>query len=325
MSWQTPEPGLLARVVSTASTSLLVASPFVKQYGLSIVQESLSHDVESLEFWTRMDSRDWITGATDPDAVLEFLETNSKVRRVSLFTSSVLHTKLIVADEKVAAVGSGNLTRGGWGNNIEIVKPVDGDEISSIRDYVANTRPLLTTTSLVEYSKFVERCLAFAKEKEALLDLVREATPTPPQGRGPLVPLPEFIRYCSITGGEVANSVVRIHSNIDHNNRQGHIKQGYYAAQRFFQEYPNHLASVAESSLEEPFDLENSDLFGDWLQFLRDFRDEADGDYDYDIGTLINIIPTSVGGTVTGGGGGGYPLRITFPIAARMLTEEETR
>lgn len=324
MIWQRPEPRLLAKVVSSAEKSLLVASPFVKQFGLSLIEESMSAGVESLELWTRMDSRDWISGASDPDAILDFLEKHAGVRQVSLFTSNSLHAKLVIADDKIAAVGSGNLTRGGWGNNIEIVKTVEGDEYAEIRDYIADTRPLLTSTSLADFSKFVERCLAFGPDKEALLELMREIAPAPPHGAGPLIPLAEFIRYCSMSGGKAATDVIRIHANIDDNNRQGHVKQGYYGAQRFFQEYPQYKNTVAQSSPDHPFEIEDSELLDDWRRFLNDFQDEASSGYDYDIGTLIRILPASMGGIVIGGGGGGFPLKIVFPIIARMLVESST-
>ncbi|OGO53025.1 MAG: hypothetical protein A2148_00840 [Chloroflexi bacterium RBG_16_68_14] len=319
MSWKVPDASDIATVVKAARERLLICSPFIKHYGIALVEDAIPATVRSVELWTRMDSRDWITGASDPDVVLEFLQRHAGKRQVRLYTSNVLHAKLLLADDVLAGVGSGNLTRGGWSDNIEIVRVVEPPEIVEVLGYAEETRRLLSPTSLAEYGAFVGQCLTMADQKEALLDLVREVAPVPPPGPAPLIPLSEFIRWCSAQPGFAAEEVVKIHKNVDQTNRQGHIKQAFYGAQRFFQEFPEHLSYLRSQAPDQPFELDESPMIGDWIAFLQQFQNERDSNYDYDIGTLVRILPESLGGIVIGGGGGGYPLKLVFPLVARRM------
>ncbi|MFQ5873153.1 MAG: phospholipase D-like domain-containing protein, partial [Dehalococcoidia bacterium] len=302
MTWGTPNPNQVATVVARAKARIFVCSPYVKQYGISLIEEALPQGVQTIEVWTRMDSRDWMTGASDPEGMLDFFERHAGKRKVELYTSNLLHSKILLADGQIAAVGSGNLTRGGWGENIEIVRLVEPPETEEVLRYIQETRPLLSSTSLADFRAFVGRCLAYGDEKEALLDLVREVAPAPPPGPAPLIPLREFIRFCSMHGGFAAEEIIKIHKNLDQTNRQGHIKQGFYGVQRFFQQYPHHLAYVRSQPPATPFEIEDSPIIADWRSFLNSFQDERDPNYDYDIGTLIRILPENLGGIITGGG-----------------------
>ena len=165
MSWKIPETRDISLVIPAANERVLICSPFIKEFGISLVEDALPSSLGSIELWTRMDSRAWITGGADPEAVLDFLERHAGRRRVELYTSNMLHAKFIISDESLAAVGSGNLTRGGWSDNLEIVRLVQPPEISEVLSFVEATRPLMSATSLAEYRTFVDECQAHADEK----------------------------------------------------------------------------------------------------------------------------------------------------------------
>ena len=241
MPWKSPTTGDLSYVAGAATESLLICSPFITRPGIDILTRSLPNSISRVEVWTKFDSRDWITGATELDGLLDFLEALPRSTQVEIRISDRLHAKFILANRRVGVVGSANLTYGGFSGNIEVVRIVESPEIDELMDYISNVRGYLSVVSLDDLRAFVSRCQNQAHEKEALLDLIRGALPVPPPGRVPIIPISEFIRFPSTQTGFVVNEVKKIHFNTDGYNRTGHLKQAYYAVQRFFQEHPEFL------------------------------------------------------------------------------------
>ncbi len=186
MPWKSPLIEDLSYVASSATVSLLICSPFITRPGIDILARSLPSSISRVEVWTKFNSRDWITGASELDGLLDFLEALPALTQVEIRTSDRLHAKLIVANERVGVVGSANLTRGGFGGNIEIARVVELPEMDELMDYIQSVRGLLSVASISDLRSFVSRCQNQAHEKEALLDLIRGALPVPPPGRRPI-------------------------------------------------------------------------------------------------------------------------------------------
>ena len=99
-------------------------------------------------------------------------------------------------------------------------------------------------------------------------------------------------------------------------NLQGHVKQAFYGVQRFLQENPSFIASVAQSDITTPYSIRGK-MREAWKRFLKTHRSEQASDYD--LGVLYNQTPTDYGGRTTTGGGGITYVRRSFPIVARMM------
>lgn len=318
MAWKNPDAKDVADVVTSAKSHLLICSPFISGYGLSLVSRSLPHSVELLEVWTRIELRDWVTGASEPDALLDFLDVLPSRVHSQLYTSRHLHAKFLLADDKLAWSGSSNLTAGGFGTNIEIGKIVQPPEIAEILHYANGARELLSPTSPADLRNFVTECQRRTEDREALLELVQDVAPAVP-GKQPLVPLKRFVDFCKRFSGAAADDIRVIYYNTDGNNRTGHLKQGYYAVQRFLQEYPQHVGYVSGLP-EEPFDLRGWPLETDWHAFVSRFPDDTNDDLGYDLRILIDTYLTpAFGGRRLGGGGGDYPFKLVWPFVARLM------
>ncbi len=169
-----------------------------------------------------------------------------------------------------------------------------------------------------ELRAFVTECQRRTEDREALLELVRDAGP-PITGRQPLIPLKRFIGFCKQFSTEAANDIRVIFYNTDGNNRTGHLKQGYYGVQRFLQEYPQHSSFVANLA-EEPFDLRDTAIESDWHEFVAAFTDDEDPELGYDLHILIDTYLTDAfAGRRIGGGGGDYPFKLVWPYVGRLL------
>ena len=319
MVWKRPSETDLRQAVSRATESLLICSPFITRPGLRTVADSLQASVSRIEIWTRFSERDWLTGATDPDGLIEFVEDRQGSINFNLRISNLLHAKFIIADQASGLVGSSNLTYGGYARNIEIAKAAEGAEIGDLLGYINSTRPLLSKASVEDLREFVTRCNTRVADREALIDLVREVAPAPPPGRRPIIPLNEFIRYCQSFSGEAPDNIRIIYYNTDGNNRTGHLKQGFYGCQRFLQEFPQHIVYVASRPSAEPLDLRGTPLEHDWSKFLADFGGESDDVFGYDVSTLQSYLTPDFGGHRLGGGGGDYPFKLVWPLVARMM------
>lgn len=324
MPWKTPDREDLAHIARAATESLHICSPFITRTGINILAEHLPNSLSRVEVWTKFDARDWITGASDPDGLLDFLEGLPAASQIDLRVSERLHAKFLVANGQVGVAGSANLTRGGFGGNIEIVRSISPAEISELTAYISSVRGELGVASLADLREFVSRCYDHTQEKEALLDLIREALPEPAPGTGkmPIRPISDFMDFLNTLTGPVVEVIRTIYFNQDGNNRTGHLKQGYYAVQRFFQEHPDYLAEVSHFQLDEPCNFrEQPELHRAWLDFIQDSA-EADSGFGYDFTVLKGYLTPNFGGRRVGGGGGDYPFRLVWTPVARMLNQQ---
>lgn len=311
-------------LISEARRSLLACSPYITRYGIRLIEAGLSNRrLQEIEIWTKFDMRDWLTGASDVDALRDFARDLPKTTRLTFRISERLHAKFIVVDDARAIAGSANLTAGGLMTNIEIIRLLPQDEVPQLLTYVNDTRQLLEAASLQDLDFFVSQCNREAGNREALLDLIRETMPPPPGGRRPLIPLAEFVRFSQQFATKPARDVTVIFLNQDGNNRIGHLMQGFYAVQRFLQEYPQHIPYVSQLPVDEAFPLVDSPVYRDWLAFLGRFRGESEPAYKYDLATLVeSYLNQPLGGTRRrGGGAGDYPFKIVWPFVGRLMSQ----
>ena len=196
MVWKFPNSADLSEIVSGAIDSLHICSPFITSSGIQMVTDALPSMPSNIEIWTKLDSRDWLTGASEPDSLLDFIDNLPGDIDVRMRKSEHLHAKFILANKTEAIVGSQNLTRGGYSRNIEIARIIRGTEVGEITHYVSIARSRLTYFSIEELREFVSQCQDQAKDKEALLDIIREAAEEISPTDQAIAPLSEFVPYC---------------------------------------------------------------------------------------------------------------------------------
>ena len=324
-AWVSPDVARLEEVVAAARGRLLLCSPFVSPPALNIVANALPKKVNALEVWTRLDSRDWLTGASDPEGLLDFIrQVEEPSRPIVIRQSERLHAKIILSDGAKAMAGSANLTAGGFMRNIEAGRVATGREVEQLRGLVAEMRPKLQSVSREQFEQFVAQCAAAVETKEALLDLIRQEAPPVVLGQTALMPYRDFLAHLRSSRAKLAKDILRIATNEDGNNNTGKVKQAFFGVQRFLQEYPRHRPTAANLpirnlSARNWFNVMDSDMADDWRRFLSAFGQETSLDYRYSMPTLLGYLTVAQGGTRRGGGGGDNEFKRVWPLAGRAL------
>ena len=318
--WISPTVTQLRDVIRSSNGHLLLCSPFISSPALNIVAESLPVSVTAVEVWTRLEPRDWLTGISDPEGLLDFMQQiKCKVGAVPVRQASNLHAKIIVSNGPTALAGSANLTMGGFERNMEASRIVSGAEITELRTLVGQMRPRLQPVSQDQFEIFVSQCTDKLDSQEALLDLIRQEMPPPDFAPGVLIPYQEFLDFLKNDTSTIANQVLDIARNRDGNNNTGKVKQAFFGVQRFLNQYPQHREFVASLPADERFEVQHSPLMEDWRQFLEDFADEINEAYKYSIPTLRSYLTPASGGNRTGGGGGDNQLKRVWPLIGRIV------
>lgn len=319
--WLSPKRNDLAQVVSSANNYLLLCSPYISRPGLDIISDNLPPSVQNIDIWTKLSAEDWLVGASQPDGLLEFIEAQRQNIKFELRESSRLHAKIIYSDGDQGLAGSSNLTAGGFGNNIEVVNVVAGDELKALGEFANSIRQWLNPVSLASFSDFVRRCLEKIDTQEALLQLIRDESPEsePALILRAIIPYGDFLEALEPSNNSLHREIITIARNHDGNNNSGKVKQAFYGVQRFLQEYPQHIPFVSGLPAGAWFEVASSPLNDDWVTFLSDFGDEASSPYSYSIPTLIRYLTPNSGGTRTGGGGGDNELKRVWQAVGRMM------
>ena len=237
--------------------------------------------------------------------------------------SSKLHAKIILSNGPVALAGSANLTAGGYLHNFEVVSKVRDAELTSLRVFAKQLRERLQPVRIARFERFVTECLAKKDERKEFLDLIRkQATPVLP-GAGSLIPYqPDFENYIRGYPSSMALRLSVIADNRDGNNNQGKVKHAFFGIQRFLQEYPQHLATVAALPDDELVDVRGQPFEADWRKFLKDYAGEVNLAYGYRIRTLyLTYLTEQQGGKLTGGGGGDNELQRAWPLVGRLIAQ----
>ena len=322
-NWISPGFPHLKEVVGTSEGHLLLCSPFISAPALNIVYGALPGSIRTVEIWTRLSRRDWLTGASDPEGLLDFIrDTSAQVGPISVRYSNDLHAKIIVSDGPKAMAGSANLTRGGFQRNQEVARVVTGEEIKELRTIVDTIRPQLTPVSQKQFADFVSKCVSMIKTQEALLDLIRGEIPDTDLGIPPLISYQTFVEYLESEDNPIARDLLQMVHNLDGNNNSGKVKQAFFGIQRFLQEYPHHRPFAEALPNDEWFDVAKSGLVHDWFRFLQDYANEVNPNYGYSIPTLRGYLTPSSGGTRIGGGGGDNQLKRVWPLICNILPAE---
>lgn len=311
--------------------AILISAPFYSQEGLNWVQPNPEGHVE---FWTRFNPRDWVARVSDPPALLHYLE-NLGEERASLRVHRSLHAKIYQVDKTWSWIGSPNLTRAAFTSNIELVVEFLDEENKSLENFVNDIRSSLRELPVTTLHAYIDACndvicklrdLDGRKHEDfqAAVDLADEFfTPQPTLNHKKVIPhLDDFINFIKSMTGEVPQVIRDHHYNLRGQNRQGHVKQSYYALLHFLsdpakEQYINELLAM---SLDQ-YPRLSPNFIKEWANFIDENARIQDDDLGYSFSTLRNVLPEDMGGYVRGGGGSIGTFRRMTLLVAHFLSK----
>ena len=323
------------RIVGSARDRLLVCSPYYSEDGLEHLFDALPSGPR-LTFVSRLSPSDWLNGVSDPAALLTLFELLGEDRDDNQFiVHQRLHAKAYLADGARGLVGSANLSSGGFDKNFEIMLDLDEEEV------VATDRMIGRETDErgvpIRLAAFREWVKAYEvrvndlrrdePDAEQLSDAQRSLDQLLGYGRAEAFAedIPAIEDYATwlesnerLPGAEVLLDRLR---NVSGQNLTGHVRQSYYAVVRFLHMSPGNIESLSGEldRLTRPEDIFRPDgeLREDWIRHLDEHATDRGGGWDYAV--LRGILPSNLGGTRTGGGGGSSTLKRMLPLVARFL------
>ncbi len=327
MILKTPEIDELRDRCARGNT-LLISAPFYTAEGLNWVRPENGGRVE---FWTRLNPHDWKAGVCDPPALLSYLES---IEDVCLRVHRALHAKIYQVDSNWSWIGSPNLTRAAFTSNIELVAELASGDVDHLQKLVSDLRTYLYPLDLATFRDWIDIARDAVKEADAdsfpededlqaavsLADEILSPQPQLTSTEG-LPNLESFIAFVRGLDGAVPTMIVDHHDNRSHQNRQGHVKQSYYALAQFLSR-DTHAQRVSDVLAQQDLDGYPAlppKFITAWVPFLDRNARHKDDTLGYSFSTLRRVLPERLGGYVIGGGGASGTFTRMVPLVARYL------
>ena len=331
------------RIVESARERLLVCVPYYSGEGLRHLFDAFYHEAE-LSFVSRLSPSDWLSGVSDPKALLfrfELLQNQNQSHKFTIHQQ--LHAKAYLADLTIGLVGSANLSVGGFDRNFELMVELNADETKNA-DHLIETeihdqgRSLQFEDLRQWVDKYQHQITELRKrknkeenlEEENLTEIQRDLDTLLGYGNTEIletyIPIESFVNWLQKnTGLPGAAMLIDRYFNSSGQNLGGHFRQSYAAVSHFLllQQHFNHCQSLAsELDLLNSEDIyePNENLLDDWICHLNNHAIKFGSGYDYAV--LRGILPPSLGGTRLGGGGASSTLKRMMPLVARFLDEQ---
>ena len=309
------------------ASQILVSAPFYSEEGLNwLLPKTGCH----LEFWSRLNPYDWAANVVDPPALIRFVNALGE-DNISLYFHRTLHAKIYQVDNRWTWIGSPNLTRSAFTTNIELVAELIQSEVSELENYIHVMRSNLRKISLSELNNFVEVTQdVIAKREtnpygdngdfEAAVELADEIlSRSDTKFSGQLPKLNEFVKFVRNQKGEVAAKVIDHYDNLSGQNRQGHVKQSYYALHAFLNTQGKTFVNDLQKLDIDEYPKLPQEFVTEWIKFVDKFATHTDESQGYSFSILRNVLPESLGGYVTNGGGASGTFRRIAPLVARFM------
>jgi phospholipase D-like protein len=330
-----PDWSTLGTLIGSARSSLLLCSPYVSTGGIERVFDLLSTPVR-LEIVTRLSPSDWANGISDPKALAALLRLLADDGwPLTLWVHQRLHAKVYIADSEGCVIGSANLTEGGFDRNFELVVSGGADLASQagtlLRMQLEHYGRKIGIDSLekwvAESTAVVEAAIDRDHEADVLadsqrqLDLMLGLSRRQPRQLSAQSDIGEFAgwlrRHAHLPGAQM---ILDRYENTSGQNLQGHVKQTFVGSRLFLSANPDLLKpcqEVLETTAADDVPVLSEDVAKRWSDFLDDNADYEDELGDFAV--LRGILPPSLGGTRTGGGGGSSTLKRMLPLVARFI------
>ena len=284
-----------------------------------------------IEFWSRLNPYDWAANVVDPPALLRFMNELGE-DSVTLYFHRTLHAKIYQVDQVWSWIGSPNLTRSAFTTNVELVAEVRDNDVTILDHFIRDIRSSLKRVELSELSDFVEltrdiierietRPQGTDDDFEAAVQIADEILSSKSDVilDDQIPKMDDFIQFVRKQQGEIAARVIDHHNNLSGQNRQGHVKQSYYAIYLFLTSHGRKFVPVLRALDIEKFPKIPQDFVTVWIEFVDEFATHSDDDLGYSFSILRNVLPESLGGYVTNGGGASGTFRRIVPLVAHFL------
>ncbi|MDI1437115.1 phospholipase D-like domain-containing protein [Polyangium sorediatum] len=132
-----PSAHELEALFGPATRSIWICSPWITTDGARLLGSALSrctlNRLVAVEIWMRIEEEERAAGFNDyvaVDALLRRLDVEAPSARVTLWSASQLHAKVIWTDQG-ALIGSANLTGAGFGSNVELAARLEPSECAA--------------------------------------------------------------------------------------------------------------------------------------------------------------------------------------------------
>ncbi len=316
------------------ATAGLICTPYYSERGLALL-DPFFDTAEEVEFWTRLNPLDWRDGVADMEALKSRVQSVvGRQKKFAIYVSNDLHAKVFSFSNNKAIIGSANLTLPAMTTNIETFCELTDDNAETFLSFLSNVKPRLKQVSVDIFSAYVDIVRdviskpfdGIEDENDEIIAAINLAEET--LGKSPahtpahaiLIPshleMQNFKDYCRKENSYISNEIIKRIEGLD--NLQGHVKQCFYGAVRFFSEFPEFVAEIAQTPHESLYEFTDV-IRTKWRDFLRKHENETDEQRTFYFQTLINCLPPSAGGTRAGGGGASPTLKRVLPVVARML------
>ena len=325
----------------TGANKGIICTPYYTERGLKFL-DPFFDTAEEVEFWTRLNPLDWRDGVADMEALKHRVQSVvGRQKKFALYVSNDLHAKIYSFSNNKAIIGSANLTLSAMTTNIETICELTDDDTAIFLPFLSKFRPRLKSVPVDVFLDYVDvvRDVVISKpfdgiedendEMIAAINLAEETlgkSPAHKPTQAASIPshleMAYFKDYCLKESSDVSNAIIQRIEGLD--NLQGHVKQCFYGAVRFFSEFPRFVAEISATPRDSLYDL-TDEIRTQWRDFLRKHENETDEKREFYFRTLINCLPPSAGGTRAGGGGASPTLKRVFPVVARMLQASEKK
>ena len=335
---------VLEDVISSATSELLLCSPYFSAAGIERVQAAVDSRV-SITFATRLSPSDWVSGASSPNDLLRFYDHfQSAASGIVLYIHQSLHAKAYIADRRLGFLGSANLTDGGFRHNFELSVSLTETQCSQVVSIVLqelNERArILSADKLREwvykYAGFVESCGAntdvgspadLAGMQRDLDTLLGYGLSSRQAASKQAFTLEQFIEWLKLNLGLAgAQTIYERYRNHEGQNLTGHVRQCYYGLCHFLESNEQYTASLSaklsqmsSGVLYQP----EPNVIRDWIRHVDAWATAIGDGFDYAV--LRGILPPSVGGTRSNGGGAISTLKRMMPLVAEFLAKESAQ
>jgi len=120
---------------ATGVQSIVLCSPFLTMGGIRPLLDRFKRKEKvNLDVISRFDEVEWLTGVTEPKVFEElFRLATTKKWTINIWLVDSLHSKVILIGNKVAIVGSANITGGGFEGNHELGILISGSKVETVR------------------------------------------------------------------------------------------------------------------------------------------------------------------------------------------------
>lgn len=148
---------ILTGEVNKAKKSILIVSPYLKKKVANKIISLVKDRPVKTMLVTLPPGVEYITGATDPEAIIELQKNGFEIRMLPF-----LHAKIYLFDEKTLLVGSANFTNRGLGDNGESNKEIltkrkiDKADANLIMDKFWNHEEEILFKDISDFQKKVE-------------------------------------------------------------------------------------------------------------------------------------------------------------------------